>query len=345
MASLQFKRGLLANMPANIVDGTLYVTTDEHAMYLDYGNQRLRLGDFVPVDTINDLPVAGHAYETAVYYVKQGNILARWDTTNSRWVQINKAGVVGITPAGSGNIVSDVQIATSDDGQLRLVVTKATVASSEDVADLTARVAALEGDMEDVQDYVTVLQGDASTQGSLAKLAADIQSSILGNEVQYTTLKALGDAVRSLNGSVSSMQSDISTLQSDVSGLRDDVDDNTAAIATLNGDASTAGSVANAVASEATLREAADTALGNRVTSLETDVSGLQTQVANNTSAINTLNGPVTQNGSVAKQVADAVAGIVADAPDAYDTLKEISDWIGSHADSAATMNSNIQSL
>ena len=69
-----------------------------------------------------------------------------------------------------------------------------------------------------------------------------------------------------------------------------------------------------------------DTALKGRVTATET--------------AINTLNG--TGDGSVKKQVADAVAGIVADAPEAYDTLKEISDWISTHASDASAMNSQI---
>lgn len=69
-----------------------------------------------------------------------------------------------------------------------------------------------------------------------------------------------------------------------------------------------------------------DTALKGRVTATET--------------AINTLNG--TGDGSVKKQVAAAVAGIVADAPEAYDTLKEISDWISGHASDASAMNSQI---
>lgn len=69
-----------------------------------------------------------------------------------------------------------------------------------------------------------------------------------------------------------------------------------------------------------------DTALKGRVTDTET--------------AINTLNG--NGDGSVKKQVADAVAGIVADAPEAYDTLKEISDWISTHASDASAMNSQI---
>lgn len=43
-----------------------------------------------------------------------------------------------------------------------------------------------------------------------------------------------------------------------------------------------------------------------------------------------------------ASDVATAVAEIVADAPEAYDTLKEIADWISTHADSASTMNTAI---
>lgn len=67
-----------------------------------------------------------------------------------------------------------------------------------------------------------------------------------------------------------------------------------------------------------------DTALSGRVTANET--------------AITKLNGSSTTEGSVAYQIAQIVAG----ADKKYDTLKEISDWIGTHTDSAATMNSQI---
>lgn len=67
-----------------------------------------------------------------------------------------------------------------------------------------------------------------------------------------------------------------------------------------------------------------DTALSGRVTANET--------------AITKLNGSSTTKGSVAYQIAQIVAG----ADKKYDTLKEISDWIGTHTDSAATMNSQI---
>lgn len=77
------------------------------------------------------------------------------------------------------------------------------------------------------------------------------------------------------------------------------------------------------------------------VTTGQYDDSALKASVAANTAAIGTLNG--TGDGSVKKAVADAVAKIVADAPEAYDTLKEISDWISTHTSDAATMNSQIK--
>lgn len=42
-------------------------------------------------------------------------------------------------------------------------------------------------------------------------------------------------------------------------------------------------------------------------------------------------------------KITEKVAEIVADAPEDFDTLKEMSDWIDSHEDSAAAMNSAIQ--
>ena len=69
--------------------------------------------------------------------------------------------------------------------------------------------------------------------------------------------------------------------------------------------------------------------------------TALDTQVKKNTDAITTLNG--TGAGSVTKTVSDAVAKVVANAPSDFDTLKEISDQISTHTESASTMNSQIQ--
>lgn len=70
------------------------------------------------------------------------------------------------------------------------------------------------------------------------------------------------------------------------------------------------------------------------------DLEQLGERVSANETAIETLNGD--GDGSVKKQVADAVAGIVADAPQAYDTLVEIADWITNHTESASQMSKDI---
>ena len=71
------------------------------------------------------------------------------------------------------------------------------------------------------------------------------------------------------------------------------------------------------------------------------DDTQLKASIKANTDAITVLNGEGT--GSVKKTVADEIAKVVGDAPESFDTLREISDWISSHSESAAAMNSAIQ--
>jgi cell division septum initiation protein DivIVA len=94
-------------------------------------------------------------------------------------------------------------------------------------------------------------------------------------------------------------------------------------------DAATSGSsgIAHDLEQEINRAQSAEQQLSNRVTSTE--------------NAINTLNG--SGEGSVEAIAAAEVAKAVADAPAAFDTLKEIADWISAHADSASAMNSQIQ--
>lgn len=88
MANVLFKKGLLENLPSTKVEGTIYVTTDERAMYLDVSDsQRIRLGDFIEVASIAALPNASTANASALYYAQSENVLAKSNGTS--WVQIN----------------------------------------------------------------------------------------------------------------------------------------------------------------------------------------------------------------------------------------------------------------
>lgn len=75
-------------------------------------------------------------------------------------------------------------------------------------------------------------------------------------------------------------------------------------------------------------------------------------RILDNKTAIDLLNATATIDnqaplGSVERtvgdKVAEEIAKIVANAPEDFDTLKEIADWISTHSDSAASMNSAIQ--
>ena len=77
--------------------------------------------------------------------------------------------------------------------------------------------------------------------------------------------------------------------------------------------------------------------INNNIDSTDNNLKAL---IKANTDAIAILNG--TGEGSVTKTVADSIAAVVAGADESFDTLKEISDWITSHAESASAMNSQI---
>ena len=78
---LRFLSGLQANLPTAITNGTVYVTTDEHAMYVDLGGERIRLGDFVVVDKVSSLPTTPTPHQAALYYAVAENILCRYNQT------------------------------------------------------------------------------------------------------------------------------------------------------------------------------------------------------------------------------------------------------------------------
>ena len=70
------------------------------------------------------------------------------------------------------------------------------------------------------------------------------------------------------------------------------------------------------------------------------DVSQLKGDINNKANTSDVYTKTETDNKIISK-----VAEIVAGAPEDFDTLKEMSDWIASHENSAAEMNSAIQTL
>ena len=106
MALVNFKKGLLANLPATKTAGTFYVTTDERAMYLDVdASTRIRLGDFQEFATVDALKANANPNTSALYYISGINRLAKWN--GSEYVQINKdTGMTSVEVTGNGNAIT-----------------------------------------------------------------------------------------------------------------------------------------------------------------------------------------------------------------------------------------------
>ena len=110
---IKFYRGLVGNLPAAGDNGALYITTDEGAIYYGTGTGMKRLGDFIQVASVNNLPTDG-ANTSALYYCVAENILAKWN--GETWTQINKQPTADElkTLLGLGSLAYKSEIAEGD---------------------------------------------------------------------------------------------------------------------------------------------------------------------------------------------------------------------------------------
>lgn len=240
MAKVAFKKGLLANLPAAIAEGTFYITTDERALYLDVdGTTRVRIGDFQEFATLTALQANSNPSTTALYYVTELNCLAKWDGT--KYVQINlDTGATSVEVTGTGNALDGV---TYDPATRKLTFTKTTTFTT--ASDVDSQIAAKVGELKigeetfaTVKAYVDKktdgiatdtaletltgrvttaegkidkLNGDASTEGSVAKTVGDaIDALDLANT--YEAKGAKDADIKAAKDAADAAQADVDTL-------------------------------------------------------------------------------------------------------------------------------------
>lgn len=166
------------------------------------------------------------------------------------------------------------------------------------------------------------------TLANLSRYDSKIKTKMAADDA--ATLKSAKDYADSLADNYDAA----GTAEAKVTELADGaVKSNTDAIAKLNGDDTVEGSVNKKI-------KDATTSLKSEISASAYDDTALKGRVTANEEAITALMGE--GEGSVDKKVSEAVARIVADAPEAYDTLKEIADWIASHSTDATAMNTQI---
>ena len=335
MATVAFKKGLLAALPSTYAEGTFYVTTDERAIYLDVdGSTRIRIGDFQEVENLEALQDITNPSTTALYYVKDINVLAKYNGTS--FVQINlDTGATSIEVVGDGNTVT---AASYDPVTRKITLTKgATHTTAEDVSnaiDLAiGELGNKEGDTPyaNVKDYVDTKIADV-VAGSIEGLG-DLASKDEVAEADLETALAT-----KINGKANVGTADDTSDMDTLKGAKKYADEKAAAVQTeVDALEAKVGTVEEGKTVVQMIEEAQEAATY--------DDTEIKAKVQANTNAIGVLNGEATVEGSVKKTVADEIAKVIADAPESFDTLKEISDWISNHSDDAAAMNSAITAL
>lgn len=194
MALVSFKKGLLANLPAQKTAGTFYVTTDERAIYLDVdGESRIRLGDFQEFASVAELTKNANPNTTALYYVSDINCLAKWN--GEEYVQINKdTGMTSVEVTGDGNAVT---VASYDAAGRKLTLTKG--ATYMTAADVDSKVKV-------VSDYVgSIPEGYEEQTNVIAyinKKAQEVLDSATGGSSESAaSVKQALDAYKASNDS------------------------------------------------------------------------------------------------------------------------------------------------
>ena len=272
---LKFKHGLQASMKANspaITPGTVYITRDERAMYVDlpaYSNadgsvteaaKRIRIGDmrvYTYLDELKaDLQADMNSLTTsALYYAEKDNAtdnnvinaLLKWN--GAEFIQLNKTSDIAANLSSLEDRIEDLEDLTAGH-----------------TTSIGANASAIEG----LDGRLDILEGDADTEGSVAH--------------------SIAAAVATLNASIAKKAD-----QTSLDALSKTVSDNAAAATTAHSGLQTA------INNEKTRAEGEEERLAGLINTNTTNIG-------NNTSAIATLNGDDTVAGSVKKQVKDAVA-------------------------------------
>lgn len=187
----------------------------------------------------------------------------------------------------------------------------------------------------------TAYVGQILTLYAGGKCEAYMISNEAGTLVKLAQTTASGD-----------LASDVATLQSQVNNLVTKIGAPAAGADAATGlykDIADVLAIANKGVTDAKTAQDAANASQSDVDALETvigadDTAGLRKRIKDNEDAIGTLRGTDTDK-SARTIAAEEVAKVVNGAPESFDTLKELSDWISTHGTDATAMNTAITKL
>ena len=205
---MQLLDGALANLPEQITEGTIYITTDERGMYVDIDeSNRIRIGDFIEVADVAALAnekTKGNVSTTALYYAKKENVLAKYEAGeegDGKFVEINRntdTGATAVQNTGDGYVEGDSPKLSYDAGTRTITLTFPKKLATEEF--VTGKL----GDIgaSTVADFVTQKISEISSQES------DLEERVGTLETQITQ-KANSSDLQDLSGKVDTLTDNV----------------------------------------------------------------------------------------------------------------------------------------
>lgn len=251
--------------------GTVYVTTNEKAMYVDVDdNTRIRIGDIIQLNRSRD---AKPPFSTeALYYFIEENALLKWgpfgEGGTMAWKQLNSVSDITTNLDSLTSRVSSLETkmttAEGDITNLETAVETAQTTADKGVADAAAAKAQAD---KGVADAAIVQAKANANETAIGTLNSTVQE-------HATTLTSLGSRLDDAESEIDTLQSDLDAAEALLGTASDNNLKNTAfgRIAALEG----------LTEGHTELIEDLDTELGT----LTTKVEGIETNVGTNASNI-----------------------------------------------------------
>lgn len=338
---LKFRKGLFADLPETKTAGTIYVTTDEQAMYVDVSaSQRVRVGDIIQKNSVRE---ATPPYSTdALYYFIEENALLKWGPFGKdgamAWKQLNSVSDITADLADVKSRLSDAETAitklngnASTEGSVDYKVAQAVSAAKTELqGNIDTEKGRIDALNTTVGGHTTKIESLTTDLGTANTNISANATAIEGVSGRVTTVEGLvgATATEGLRGDVATLKTLVGETEAD--GLRKDVKANATAIAGIKTDIGaddTSGLRARIKATETKNSEqdsaiaALQTAVGTGADGLATKVDDLVTRMGTAESEIDTLQADVSTN-------ADAITSLkgVIGADDTAGLRKRITD-------------------
>lgn len=342
---LRFRKGLHSALPVDKVKGTVYVTTDEHAMYVDISDsERIRLGQIVNFATLAKfqefLVTTNPPYsQEAFYYIEDKNALLRWkastgntqiggSSTAGTWVQVNS--------------ISDVQASVDSlTGTVNNLTNSLTTLNNQVNGDptntgdkgLVGRIKTLEGEMDDAEGRLDAVESTANTNKATIGTASD--------DATKTTLYGLiAKAQETANGATNIANGNTSAIAG-LDTRMDAVEQKNGAqdglLEGLRTDLGKPDALAGPDSAFARIKQLETTSGGNssEITGIKAAIKGLQGDVANNSTAIGNNADAISDN-------AEAIEGLDGRLTTAEGKITNLETWKGIASSSISTLQSDM---